>query len=167
MRQLLIFVVFFLRIFEANAAGTSVNINITGKIITPPCVVDTNTVNQTVDLKKDYVHNLTAGNGSSWTSFQLSLSKCPTNWTSVTVAFTGTPAADDSYFANSGTAKGVVLQISDSGHKTSYGNGDKITETVDETRNVTFPLEARMYSPDGQATGGSFNALVQVDFTYQ
>lgn len=150
--------------WAGNAVAT---INITGRITASPCTVDTNTVNQTVDLGKAYAHNLTAGNGSEWKPFQLTLSKCPANWTNATVAFTGTAAADDNYYVNCGSAKGVVLQISDSGHSTSYGNGDTMTEAVDADRNVTFPLEARMYNPGGDVTSGDFNAVVQVDFTYQ
>lgn len=153
--------------FESWSDVAVATIDITGRIIGSPCIVDTNTVTQTIELKKAYAHNLTSGTGSEWVPFQLSLSKCPANWTFATVTFTGPAAADDNYFANTSDAKGVVLQISDSGHIKSYGNGDELTESVDENRSVTFPLEARMFNPGGVVTGGGFSAVVQVDFTYQ
>lgn len=152
---------------NSYAGTTSATVNITGRITTSPCNIDTNTVNQTVDLGKGYSYNMVSGTGSAWKSFQLTLSKCPNYWTNATVTFTGTAATDNGYFANSGSASGVVLQLSNQNHSINYGNGDSMTIPVDASRNVTFPLEARMYNPGGEVTGGDFNAAVQVDFTYQ
>lgn len=149
------------------AGAENISINISGNITASPCTIDTNTVSQTVDLGRSYAHNISVGSGSEWKAFQLTLSKCPAYWKNATVTFTGNAATDDDFFANSGSAKGVVLQISDSNHIMSYGNGDTMTQIVDESRNVIFPLEARMFNPGGGVSGGDFNAVVQVDFTYQ
>lgn len=170
MKNLLSTILCLLTILSGPAAfaGTkSATISITGRITASPCTVDTNTVNQTVDLGKGYSYNMVSGTGSAWKSFQLTLSKCPNYWTNATVTFTGTAATDNGYFANSGSASGVVLQLSNQNHSINYGNGDSMTIPVDASRNVTFPLEARMYNPGGEVTGGDFNAAVQVDFTYQ
>ncbi|MBT1850634.1 fimbrial protein (plasmid) [Enterobacter hormaechei] len=162
-------ILFFLILVAKDgfAGSTSATINITGRITASPCTVDTETVNQSIDLGKVYAHDISAGSGSDWKSFQLSLSKCPVGTSSVTVTFTGNPASDNNYFANSGSAEGVVLQISDSAHSVSYGNSDTLTESIDADRNVVFPLEARMYNPGNKITSGDFNAVVQIDFTYQ
>ncbi|RTN76490.1 type 1 fimbrial protein [Enterobacter asburiae] len=151
----------------AIAGTTTATINILGRITAPPCTVDTDTINQTVFLGKTFVNELAAGSGSVWTPFTLTLSKCPVNWENATVTLTGNSASDNKYFANSGSAQGVVLQISDTGHTKSYGNGATITELIDVNRNVTFQLDARMFNPSGVVTAGDFNAVVEVDFTYQ
>lgn len=152
---------------NAFAGTATATINVTGRITASPCTVDTSTVSQTVDLGRVYGKDLAPGKGSEWKTFQLTLSKCPSNWKQATVTFTGNPAPDNNYYANSGSATGVVLQISDSGHSTSYGNGDTLTETIDASRNAVFPLEARMFNPGGTIGTGDFNAVLEVDFSYQ
>lgn len=155
-------------ICNASADTVSATIEVTAKITALPCVVDTDTVNKPVDLGSVFAHNMTAGTGSEWKEFELSVHDCPANWTKAVVTFTGTPAAEDGYFANSGTgADGLVLQITDRSHSVNYGNNDQMTVDIDTDRRASFPLAARMYSPEGSASAGDFSSVIQIDFTYQ
>ncbi|QRG78051.1 fimbrial protein [Citrobacter sp. R56] len=142
---------------------------ITGRITLGPCIVDNTTANQTVDLGTAFLDsNLAANHGSEWKTFHLDLKSCPVGLSTGTVTLSGPPADQGIAFANSGSAHGIVLQLSNSDHSVLYGNGDSVTQTIDASRNVQFEFAARMYNPGNiQASKGDFSAAIQVDFTYQ
>lgn len=147
----------------------STTLSITGRITLGPCIVDNATANQTVTLGTAFLNNeLVANKGSDWKEFHLDLKSCPIGLSSATLTLTGNAAQQGQAFANDGSAKGIVLQLSNSDHSVLYGNGDVLTQSIDANRNVQFQLAARMFNPGIDSTSqGDFSAVVQVDFTYQ
>lgn len=147
----------------------STTLSITGRITLGPCIVDNATANQTVDLDTAFLSSdLVANHGSEWKTFHLDLKSCPTGLSTGTVTFTGTAASQGTAFANSGSAKGIVLQLSNADHTMLYGNGDSVAQDIDASRNVQFQFAARMFNPGNvEVSKGDFMAAIQVDFTYQ
>lgn len=143
-------------------------ISLTGKVIANPCIVDTNTRSKQVELPKGQIRRLaTAGTGGEWVDFQLQLNECPAYLTQATVNFSGTPDNNDSKaFKNNGTSKNIALQLK--AQDTLYGNGMSLRSPIDaKTHKAYFPLSARMYTPTGGASSGTFNSVVNLTFTYQ
>ncbi len=152
----------------AALPAKAVDINISGLVVASPCVVDTTSVNQTVEFGQLLTTDFkTAGSAGAWKAFSLLLTHCPASTTRVTTVLTGTPAATAGYFANSGTATDAVLQLTNADYTTTYTTGSTIQILVDSAREATFPLAARVVSPNGTMGPGTFESLVQVDFTYQ
>lgn len=143
-------------------------VTISGRITATPCTVDAS-LNQTLDLGKLQRRDLLqAGTGSEWKAFSLTLSSCPPSTSRVTATFTGTPAPDDNKaFASSGTATGVALQLSNADSSLALANNASLTVDIDKARKAAFPLTARIYSPKGQSSAGSFISFVQVNLSYQ
>ncbi|WP_373327443.1 fimbrial protein [Cronobacter turicensis] len=145
-------------------------INIHGKVTANPCTVDADTVDKQIDLGTFYRSQLTtAGQGSDWNDFSLLLTQCPVSTTSATVTFSGTADTDDATaFKNSGDAANVALRLSSADHATTYSNGGSMKVTIDaSTKKATFPPSARIFTPKGGAGAGSFNSVLNVDFTYE
>ncbi|MCK6696299.1 fimbrial protein [Enterobacter bugandensis] len=146
------------------------NINISGQVIASPCVVDTGTVSKVVNLGEDTKQNLiNAGDGGVWSDFDLLVQNCPTGTSSVTAKFTGNADTQDpTAWKNSGTSNNVALRIASRDHATTYSVNSTMQVNVDNsTRSSTFPLSARMFTPQGNSTAGTFQSVMNVDFTYQ
>lgn len=153
-----------------SALAQAEAINIEGKVTASTCEVDASTVDKQVDLGTPSRWQLkTAGQGSEWRDFSLLLNQCPTGITKATVTFAGTPDdQDETAFKNAGEATNVALRLTNANHSTTYGNGSKMQTDIDTTtRKASFPLSARIISPAGNASVGSFNSVINVDFTYQ
>jgi len=147
----------------------AVNINISGTVVATPCVVDLTSVNQTIDFGQlratDFQNVQSAG---EWRPFSLLLTNCPASTTQVTTTFTGNAdSVDATRFSNSGTAKNAALQVTGSDHGQTYTNNSTMVVAVDAQRNATFPLSARVVSPAGGMTSGSFRSQLQITFSYQ
>ncbi|MBE4916787.1 type 1 fimbrial protein [Enterobacter cloacae complex sp. P6RS] len=146
------------------------NINISGQVIASPCVVDTGTVSKMVNLGEATKQNLiNAGDGAVWSDFELLVQNCPAGTSSVTAKFTGNADTQDpTAWKNSGTSNNVALRIASRDHATAYSVNSTMQVNVDSsTRSSTFPLSARMFTPQGNSTAGTFQAVMNVDFTYQ
>ncbi|MCB5947082.1 fimbrial protein [Enterobacter sp. TCD1-1] len=146
------------------------NINVTGQVIASPCVVDTGTVSKVVNLGEDTKQNLiNAGDGGVWSDFDLLVQNCPAGTSSVTAKFTGNADTQDpTAWKNSGTSNNVALRIASRDHATTYSVNSTMQVNVDSsTRSSTFPLSARMFTPQGNSTAGTFQSVMNVDFTYQ
>lgn len=162
------YLIFLLALFSHFGMATDININ--GKVVASPCVVDTRVFNQSVELGRDDAHHLNqSGAGSSWVPFTLALNSCPGTTSFSTAHFSGEPA--DGYasgYKNLGTAANVVLQIASADLNTFYGTGSSMTVAIpSSTASAIFPLMARMYAPVGNASGGTFKTAVNISFTYQ
>ena len=145
-------------------------INVTGQVIASPCVVDTGTVSKVVNLGEDTKQNLiNAGDGGVWSDFDLLVQSCPAGTSSVTAKFTGNADTQDpTAWKNSGTSNNVALRIASRDHATTYSVNSTMQVNVDSsTRSSTFPLSARMFTPQGNSTAGTFQSVMNVDFTYQ
>jgi minor fimbrial subunit len=145
---------------------SAVEVNISGKVTASPCTVDAS-INQTVDFGDVQASTLqTAGSGSPWKAFSLTLSQCPATTTKATVTFSGTPdALEATAFSQNGTAGGVALQLNSG--SVALADKSSLTAVVDPTHNVTFPLTARIYSPKGKSSTGTFRSMVQANLSYQ
>ncbi|SAG26151.1 type 1 fimbrae adaptor subunit FimG [Enterobacter cloacae] len=145
-------------------------VSVSGQVVASPCTVDTNTVNKTVDLgmlqRRDLV---TAGSAGDWSDFDLVLTNCPSGTTSVTALLSGTADSQDTTaWKNNGTSGNLALRITSRDHSVIYSAGNSLSRSVDvSTNSVTFPLSARIFTPLGNATVGTYNTVMNVDFTWQ
>lgn len=144
-------------------------INIGGHVVASPCVVDIASQNQSVNFGQLRLNEMRAdGNASAWKSFEVRLFKCPAGTTSVDVTFNGQPAAEDpTLYANTGTAANAAVQMARDTNKAQVqGNGSSMNVPVDAQRKATFLLAGRVIVSD-TTLPGTFNSLVQMNFTYR
>ncbi|ENO0284021.1 TPA: type 1 fimbrial protein [Enterobacter asburiae] len=146
------------------------NINISGQVVASPCVVDAGTVSKVVNLGQETKQNLISfGDGGAWSDFDLLVQNCPAGTSSVTAKFTGTADSQAPMtWKNSGTSNSVQLYVTNRAHTVLYYVNSTLQVDVDSsTHSATFPLSARIYTSLGNATPGTFQAVMNVDFTYQ
>lgn len=155
-------------------SAADATLNITGVVKASPCTVeaDDTSGNINVDLGTSIqAASLTAGTGSDWKQFDLKLKDCPPTTTSVTAAFTGTPATEGGagdMYRNTGDASKVQIELQDRTTSIRKGNASTMTAMVSTASyDATFPLQARAYSVEGGVTPGSIVGTVQVTFTYE
>lgn len=168
-----------LAILPLMASSTSwadpVLINVTGKLITAACTVDSSlSGGHTIDLgtsgRTDFLH---AGETGEWKRFTLNLFNCPANTLSTTATFSGTPDSNDNLlFANNSpsltAAKNIAVQVvKDDERNVTVSNNSTLTVSVDSNHNATFPLAARLITPTGEVRPGTIMSTVLVNFTYQ
>ncbi|MBV6819489.1 fimbrial protein [Rahnella sp. PD12R] len=163
--------VVLLAVAVSAATANAADLNINGKVVSSPCIVDTASVSRDVDfgqliIKKDLA---TAGAGGDWKSFEVRLNNCPATVSSVIANFTGTPAQEDAtLYSNSGTATHVGVQLVTDADKTVVlAPGSQLSADVDAQRSAVYELAARPYTTSGEVTAGSLVSLTQINFTYQ
>lgn len=155
----------------SSYAGTQLYVK--GKIYYLPCDVSTDTQYQEVNFGDLLKFNFqAAGSASEWKTFTLNVENCPAGTTKATVKFDGVTDADDAtHFANtaaSNASQNLALQITDTSHATTYKNHDRMTININSSTGAgSFPLAARLYTTQGNATVGKFESVVQLTFTYQ
>ncbi|HEI8868022.1 TPA: type 1 fimbrial protein [Serratia odorifera] len=151
------------------AYADPVTINITGKVIAAPCVVDgTSSIN--VDLGDIPASDLAAVDAATpWKAFSMSVKNCPAGTTKVTASFSGTPAPDSPNYRyiNTGTATGVSIALVKDDVSANLENGATWTVNVDSSRSATWPLRTRIVAGNGKATPGTVKAVVVATLTYQ
>ncbi|EOI3443685.1 fimbrial protein [Cronobacter turicensis] len=154
-------------IVAAQAQADDINLQINGTITAGSCDVDAASKNKTVEMGQAVASDFSYG---LWVPFELSVINCPANVTSVDAAFTGQL---DTYvstaYANTGTGRGVALQVADSKSMMyMLPGGDKVTEPVDAmTHGATFTMRARYVRTSSLFVPGTFESAVQVTFTYR
>lgn len=152
------------------AAQADPSISVSGNVVASPCTVDTDTVNKTVELGTAQRQDLqTAGEGGEWHDFDLQLTQCPSGTTRVTATLSGTvDPIDPTAWKNSGTSTNMALRIASRDRSQTVAPGDSLAQDVNiSTRSASFPLSARMFTPQGNATAGTFQSVMNVDFTWQ
>ena len=162
-------IAFCLTLFSAAVQADS-SIAVSGNVVASPCTVDTDTVNKTVELGTLQRRDLqTAGEGGDWQDFDLLLTNCPVGTTKVTALLSGTVDTQDATaWKNSGTSTNMALRIASRDHNTAYAPGASLDQTVNvSSRSASFPLSARMFTSQGSATAGTFQSVMNVDFTWQ
>ena len=84
------------------------------------------------------------------------------------VTFNGQPASEDpTLYANTGTAANAAVQMAQDTNKAQVqGNGSSMNVLVDAQRKATFLLAGRVIVSD-TTLPGTFNSLVQMNFTYR
>ncbi|ALX92417.1 hypothetical protein AV650_02040 [Serratia fonticola] len=156
--------------YNAAMAGP-ITLNISGRVIASPCVVNNNNGDLNIDLGTKIQANtlVTAGAGTTPTPFNLSLTDCPLGTNNVKVTFTGTAAAapQSNMYLNTGVATPLAIELSEQGSGTLLGNGSSLTQAVQADKSVTYALNARAVTATGNVTPGTIVAAIQADFTYQ
>ncbi|HCL5079188.1 TPA: type 1 fimbrial protein [Salmonella enterica] len=154
-----------------SSASQAVNIDITGKVVASPCVVNGNNESLAVNLGDNIQASTLEANGSStdWVATTLTLTSCPASTTSFSVAFAGTPdGTDPNYYSNTGTATNLKLELTDDSADVKYKNGASLTNVAipSTTHGYDLKLRARAVSK-GSVMPGTIVGQVQATFTYQ
>ncbi|WBM72471.1 type 1 fimbrial protein [Buttiauxella sp. WJP83] len=155
-------------------AADIVNINITGRVLAAPCVVDAGSVSQNVDFGQLIATDLrAAGSSSEWKPFKVTLVNCPVSTVAAIATFTGTPFATDATLYSNATsptdASNVAIQVVDDSNRSIVkGNGTSMTTSINPaSHQAVFALAGRVISPNGNAGSGRINSVVMMTFTYQ
>lgn len=150
---------------SANAADST--INITGTVVASPCTVE---AVKNVDLGDIDASKLaTTGSTSPFVTFSVDLTDCPATTTGATATFTGTASHTD-YYANTGTAKHVDVELAASYSSDNKGNGSIYGTTINSSTHAgSFGLKARVRN-DGEGsavTPGSVSSAIQLTIGYK
>ena len=71
-------------------------------------------------------------------------------------------------FANSGSAKGLALELADRQDNILIAPQASFNVLINQSdHTATFPLAARYYATSMPVSAGSFDSVIQVTFTYQ
>lgn len=164
-------VVVSLLFFSYNCfSANDVAVNFSGNVIAAPCTLSGDSV-MSVNLGDVTAAVLaTKGNGSEFKTFSISFINCPASTTKIVAKFSGTTDSTNSiYYANTGTAKNVALDVNLNGTAYRPNNGNTLTADIDSsTRTASFPFQARMVSTGSDsATTGTFSAQMLATITYQ
>ncbi|EOX7392786.1 fimbrial protein [Enterobacter quasiroggenkampii] len=152
-----------------SAASHAVNIDITGKVVASPCVVNGNNESLAVNLGDNIQADslATSGSATAWTDVTLRLTGCPASTTSFSVAFAGTADTDGNYYKNTGTATNLKLELTDSTSNTAYKNGATLQNVaIPASHSYDLAMRARAVST-GNVLPGTIVGQVQATFTYQ
>lgn len=140
-----------------------------GTLIADPCQVDTDSEDQTVELKTVATKTFINHEQSAATPFSVWLRECDLSMGSqVTVTFYGQKdEANPALFAVDGTAKGIALALSDdSGKAVTPGSEQQPHELNDGDTELKW--EARIQSTAGsQVTEGDFVSVVTFSLEYE
>ncbi len=167
-KKLALFTLFCGSLFSATSFA--VNIDITGKVVASPCVVNGGQNSLAVNLGDNIqADSLTAvGSATNWTNFTLALTSCPPATTSFSVAFSGTADDDIDFYKNTGDATNLKLELtSQTGDKT-FNNGSSLENVIIPTDTHAYDLQLRARAVSkGNVMPGSITGQVQATFTYQ
>lgn len=154
-----------------STASSAVMIYINGEVVASPCEVnggsDSLSVNLGDAIQADSLN--TSGSATDWKDITLSLKNCPYATTSFSVAFLGTPDANDTeYYQNTGTATNLKLELTDSSSTAAYKSGATLENVaIDQTsRAYDLKMRARAVSK-GAVMPGTIKGQIQATFTYQ
>ncbi|HCL5074481.1 TPA: type 1 fimbrial protein [Salmonella enterica] len=153
-----------------SATSQAVNIDITGKVVASPCVVNGDNQSLAVNLGDAIQADslATSGSGTTWADATLKLTGCPASTSSFSVTFAGTPDTDTNYYKNTGTATHLKLELTDENGTAVYKNGAKLENIAipGTTHAYDLKMRARAVS-DGNVMPGTIVGQVQATFTYQ
>ena len=152
---------------SGNAHAADSTINITGTVVASPCTIE---AVKNVDLGDIDATKLAAtGTSSDYVSFSVNLTDCPATTTSATATYSGT-ASNTDYYANSGTAKNVEVEVASSYSSLPMGNGATQGVNIDAAKHsASFNLKACVRN-DGKGsavTPGTVSSAIQVAVAYK
>ncbi|EOL9133017.1 TPA: type 1 fimbrial protein [Enterobacter cloacae] len=159
-----------LALTSLSVGATNVTLNIEGNIYDTTCQVDSASQNMVVDLGQAVASDFKdIGDTGPWKNFDLKLTNCPPTLTVATISVDGPRDTDHPFkFANSGTAKGVALELADRLDYIVLAPEARFSVVIDAgTHTADFPMAARYYATALPVTAGTFNSVVQATFTYQ
>lgn len=157
----------FSRVGGGYADDSHVNIN--ANIVASTCKIAATSVNQTVDLGKGRIADLTQKNeATEWQEFAVELTDCPESVTEVTATISGTPdTVASEYYRNTGSAGGVAIDVMDISGNEQLSNGKTLTTSVGINQNALLKMKGRIISLAGNTTSGSVAAAVELNFDYR
>ncbi|EMX6075039.1 type 1 fimbrial protein [Salmonella enterica] len=156
-------------LFPGVSQAADTIIEITGRVIASPCVVNGGQEKLSVDLGSDIQADTlsAAGAASPWKPFTLSLNNCPKSTTSFSVAFSGTADDNADYYKNTGSAANLALELTTQ-DETNLKNGTTLQNLIIDTASHSYDLNLRAHAVSkGDVTPGTIQAQVQATFTYQ
>ncbi|UAN48729.1 type 1 fimbrial protein [Serratia sp. JSRIV001] len=146
------------------------SVTFTGSIIDAPCSIDSESIDQTVDLGQ--VSNVTLDNKgkSKEKTFDIKLEKCNVGdkGKSVTAKFTGAEGGTAGLLGITGTAKGASIAVMD-GKGTLIGLGKSTTAQQLQNGINTLQFSAHLQG-DGASGGvvpGNFTSVANFTLDYQ
>ncbi len=155
----------------------TVTVNITGKVLASPCVVDVNDKMQTVDFGKIPANSLSYVDSAGVSkSFSIRLTDCPETTTSAIMAVTGTadprsPALFGAYIGSTYSGVGIKVKLAEMGWSDNSiipAGGPTITKAISsDTHSVTFSFDSRPQGTTENIVAGTFSSSMMVSFTYQ
>lgn len=147
----------------ARAADVTITVN--GKVVARPCTVSTTST--TVDLGNLFTFDLvSAGSTSGWQSVNLDLTNCPVGTSQVKATFSGMADSSGLYYANQGGAGSIALQLADNAGTNLPNGATKQLAVSYPAQTVSFPLQVRAITVNGNATQGSIQAVINVTYTW-
>ena len=152
------------------AAATDVILSIKGNIYDTACQVDSTSQNKVVDLGQAVASDFkSVGDTGVWKRFDITISNCPQSMTLATINVEGLRDKDHPFkFANTGTAKGLALELADRDDSIILAPEARFNEVIDPvTHTADFPMAARYYVSRTPVSAGEFSSVVQFTFTYQ
>ena len=154
----------------SQAYADDIQLQMVGNIYANTCTVDSASKDLTVDLGQAASSNFKdVGDTGTWKDFSLKVTHCPKTLMLANAFFYG--QADSQHptkFANTGTAKGLALELADPQDNILLAPQASFNVLIDQTdHSATFPLAARYYTTSLPVTAGTFSSVVQVTFTYQ
>lgn len=153
-----------------STASQAVNIDITGQVIASPCVINGNDTSLAVNLGDNIQADSlsTAGSATNWTDATLTLTGCPASTSSFSVSFAGSADDDADFYANTGTATNLKLELTDETGNSAFKNGAQLNNVVipSDTHAYDLKMRARAVSKGG-VMPGTIRGQVQATFTYQ
>lgn len=163
---------FILTLVGQDGWAENVTVNIQGRVLASPCVVDTAV--QSVDFGKMSALDLQqAGSYSpAIKNFRITVKDCPESTTSVTAQFSGLPYPDDnSGYGSTGSAQNIGIKVIPansvwSDNSLSPVDGRWVKGVSSVTHSADFDFLARVYSATGNVTSGSISGAMLVTFIY-
>ncbi|HCH39992.1 MAG TPA: type 1 fimbrial protein, partial [Enterobacter sp.] len=109
------------------------------------------------------------GDVGVWKNFDITISHCPQSLTLATINLEGQRDRLHPFkFANTGTAKGLALELGDRTDSIILAPEARFNAVIDPiTHSADFPMAARYYASYVPVHAGEFSSTVLFTFTYQ
>lgn len=151
------------------ASTEQVLLHYSGTVVIPPCTIEVPKV--PIDFGNIQAPSLsTSSDTTEWKDFSLDLSGC-TDVTTVWMTFAGASSPQSGYFANSGTAKNLAIELEMVENKVSavpLYPGATITPNISGQSTASFPFHVRIRNDgNGPATTGSVTTVITVNYVFK
>lgn len=147
-------------------AGGDASVAVNATVTASPCAL---VATPDVDLGAFTSSSFTtAGSSSPWVGFKVDLEKCPASSTTVKLTLSGTTdPVSPQYYKNSGSSTRVAIDVTSEADGKALNPGATLSIGIDPlSHTASFPMKARMISPQGGATTGNVAAQMELSFIY-
>ncbi|URO00513.1 type 1 fimbrial protein [Leclercia adecarboxylata] len=163
------YVALLMLLASVPALATDVSLSIEGNIYDTACQLDSASQNKMIDLGQAVSSDFkSVGDVGVWKKFDITLSNCPTSLAMATIQVEGQRDKIHPFkFANTGTAKGLALELADRTDSIILAPEARFNAVIDPvTHTADFPMAARYYVSQTPVSAGQFTSVVQITFTY-